>query len=444
MNHFQPPQPIDLLLSADWILPIVPAHSLLEGCAIAIDQGKIVALVPQQEAAKRYAPRQRIALGKQLLMPGLVNAHGHAAMSLLRGFADDLPLQQWLRDSIWPTEARWVSPEFVRDGTQLALAEMIRSGTTCFADMYFYPEQAAQACIEAQMRAQLAFPVMDFPTAWGSGPEDYLHKGLRLHDNLRGSALLQVAFGPHAPYSVADAPLQQIAVLAEETGMGIHIHLHETAQEVADSLTHYGCRPSERLMNLGLLGAATQCVHMTQINERDIDLLQLSGASVVHCPQSNLKLASGFCPAHTLLQAGVNVALGSDGAASNNSLDLFSELHLAALLAKAVAGDAAALDAHSALRMATLNGAKALGLEEHIGSLEPGKQADIIALDMRQLEQQPLYHPVSQLVYTHMGTRVTHSWVAGKCLLQDRQLQTLSEHEILSKTNSWRQQISER
>lgn len=435
---------IDLLICADWILPIVPADSLLEGCALAIDQGKIIALVPQAEAAKRFAPRQQLNLGNQLLMPGLVNAHGHAAMSLLRGFADDQPLHTWLQDYIWPIEARWVGEDFVRDGTQLALAEMIRSGTTCFADMYFYPEQAAQACAEARVRAQLAFPVMDFPTSWGSGPDDYLHKGLALHDKLADTPLLHVAFGPHAPYSLSDAPLQKIAMLAQETNMPVHIHLHETAQEVSDSLRLYGCRPSQRLMDLGLLTPLTQCVHMTQIDATDIHLLQQSGASVIHCPESNLKLASGFCPVVALQQAGVNVALGSDGAASNNDLDLFGELRTAALLAKAVSGDAAALNAHAALRMATLQGARALGLDDRIGSLEPGKAADVIAIDLGELEQQPLYNPLSQLVYTNTGSRVSHAWVNGKCLLRERQLQTLNERELLGKAHWWRQQIAHR
>ena len=438
------PQEIDLLINAGWILPIVPANTLLEHCALAIHGGRIIALVPQQEAAKRFEPRQTIHLSNHLLMPGLANAHGHAAMSLLRGFADDQPLHTWLNDYIWPAEGRWVSEDFVKDGTELAIAEMIRSGTTCFADMYFYPEQAAQACAEAHIRAQLAFPILDFPTAWGIGPDEYLHKGLGLHDNLRGSSLLHVAFGPHAPYTVSDAPLQKIAVLSQEMDMPVHIHLHETAQEVAESLDKFGCRPSQRLMDLGLLSPLTQCVHMTQVDEQDIGLLQQSGASVIHCPESNLKLASGFCPVERLLKADINVALGTDGAASNNDLDLFSELRSAALLAKAVAGDAAALNAHAALRMATLNGARALGLDEKIGSLEPGKSADVIAIDMGDLELQPLYNPVSQLVYTHVGQRVSHAWVAGKALLADRQLQTLNERELLGKAKWWRKQIANR
>lgn len=433
---------IDLIIKARWIIPVVPANRVLENCAIAIDKGQILALLPHEEVDRRYIARETVTLSSHVLIPGLVNAHGHAAMSLLRGYADDQPLHTWLNDHIWPAESRWVSEDFVRDGTELALAEMIKSGTTCFADMYFYPEQAAQACLDAQVRCQLAFPILDFPTAWGMGPDDYLNKGLSLHDNFRGNHLINIAFGPHAPYTVSDTPLHKIAVLAQEMDMPIHIHLHETAQEVSDSLAQYGRRPSQRMMDLGLLSPLTQCVHMTQIDETDIKLLQDSGAHVIHCPESNLKLASGFCPVDKLLRANINVALGTDGAASNNDLNLFSELKTAALLAKAVAGNAAALDAHSALRLATLNGAKALGMEDVIGSLEVGKSADITAVDLGDLAMQPVYNPASQLVYTHAGNAVTHVWVEGKALLANRLLQTLNEREILGKANWWRKQIT--
>jgi 5-methylthioadenosine/S-adenosylhomocysteine deaminase len=436
------PLSIDLLIKARWIIPIVPENRILENCALAIHEGKILAIIPSEGSEQRYSAREVINLGSHAIMPGLVNAHGHAAMSLLRGYADDHPLHTWLNDHIWPAEGRWVSEEFVRDGTDLAIAEMIKTGTTCFADMYFYPEQAAQACLDARIRCQLAFPILDFPTAWGLGPDEYLNKGLNLHDTFRSNHLINVAFGPHAPYTVSNAPMQKIAMLAHEMDMPIHIHLHETAQEVSDSIKQYGCRPTQRLMDLGLLSPLTQTVHMTQIDDSDISLLQASGAHVVHCPESNLKLASGFCPVDRLLKAGVNVAIGTDGAASNNDLDLFSEVKTAALLAKAVAGDATALSAHAALRMATLNGARALGQDEQIGSLEIGKSADITAIDLGELAMQPVYNPASQLIYTHSGQAVTHVWVEGKCLLKNRELQTLNEREILGKANWWRKQIA--
>lgn len=436
------PAHIDLLIKARWIIPVVPENRILENCALAVHQGKILAITPSDGATQRFTPREIIDLGSHVLIPGLVNAHGHAAMSLLRGYADDQPLQVWLNDYIWPTEKRWMSEEFVRDGTELAIAEMVKTGTTCFSDMYFFPEQAAQASLEASIRCQLAFPIIDFPTAWGQGPDEYLSKGLNLHDTFRSNHLVNVAFGPHAPYTVCDASLQKIAVLAHEMDMPIHIHLHETAQEISDSIQQYGRRPSQRLMDLGLLSPLTQTVHMTQIDDTDVQLLQNSGAHVIHCPESNLKLASGFCPVDRLMKAGINVAIGTDGAASNNDLDLFGELKTAALLAKAVAGDASALDAHTALRMATLNGARALGLDDCIGSLEPGKSADITAVDLGELVMQPVYNPASQLIYTRSGNAVSHVWVEGKCLLKNRELQTLNEREILGKAKWWQKQIA--
>ncbi|WP_286804692.1 MULTISPECIES: TRZ/ATZ family hydrolase [unclassified Marinimicrobium] len=435
------PQTVSLIIKARWIAPVVPENRVFEHCALVVDKGVIQALVPQEEADKRYDAQQEIFLGNHLLIPGLVNAHGHAAMSLLRGYADDLPLKQWLEGHIWPAEDQWLSEDMVRDGTELAMAEMIRSGTTCFSDMYFFPEQVAQAAQQAHMRAQVNFPVFDAPSAWGQGPEDYFRKGLALHDDFRASELVRIGFGPHAPYTLSDEPLTRIATLAQELDAPIHIHLHETAQEVSDSIEQYGKRPIQRLAELGLLSPLTQCVHMTQVDEGDIELIRDSGAQVVHCPESNLKLASGFCPAQRLLDEGINVALGTDGAASNNDLDLLSEMKTAALLAKAVAGRADALDAHSALRMATLNGARALGLDEHIGSLEVGKSADITAIELSDLPSQPVYHPVSQLVYTNCGHKVSHVWVAGKALLLSRQLQTLNERELIGKARWWAKQI---
>ena len=435
MNTVHPlSKTVDLIIKARWIAPVVPENQVYENCALVINKGIILALVPQSEIAGHFIATEMLELDQHLLIPGLINAHGHAAMSLLRGYADDQPLHTWLNDYIWPTEKRWVSPNFVRDGTQLAMAEMIKTGTTCFTDMYFFPEAAAQACLDAKMRSQISFPIFDFPTSWGSGPDEYFAKGLQLHDNYRNNHLVNIAFGPHAPYTVGNAPLQKMAVLAQEMDMPIHIHLHETAQEISDSMRQYGQRPTERLAELGFLSPLVQCVHMTQITPKDIQLLQETGAHVVHCPQSNLKLASGFCPVQHLLDEGINVALGTDGAASNNDLNLLGELKTAALLAKAVAQDAAALSAHAALRMATFNGAKALGLDDKIGSLEVGKAADITAIDMSGIAMQPIYQPISQLVYTQSGQQVSHVWVEGKALLKNGQLQTINEHEILTKT----------
>jgi 5-methylthioadenosine/S-adenosylhomocysteine deaminase len=434
---------IDLLIHARWIIPVEPARQLLEDYAIAIHDGEILALLPQQQAEQSYRASRTLRLARHVLLPGLINAHGHAAMTLLRGFADDKPLDEWLNKHIWPAEQQWVDADFVRDGTELAIAEMIRSGTTCFSDMYFFPEAIAQAAAAAGMRCEIAFPIMDFPTAWGSGPEEYLDKGMALRERLRADPRIRVGLGPHAPYTVSDRWMERIAQLAHEHAMPVQIHLHETAGEVDASLRQYGMRATQRVSQFGLLTPATQCVHMTQIDDSDIALLQQSGAHVVHCPESNLKLASGFCPVARLQQAGINVALGTDGGASNNDLDMFGEMRTAALLAKAVGKDAAALDAHAALRMATLNGAKALGIDAIVGSLEPGKRADITAVALDDLEMQPLYNPASQLVYTSAGHRVTHVWVNGQCLLSERVLQTMDETEIKGRAEQWRRKIQQ-
>ena len=431
------PRDIDLLIFARWILPIVPAGRVLNDCCLAVHQGIILGVYTVNEAKLLYRSQQSVELMEHVLMPGLVNAHGHAAMSLLRGYADDLPLSSWLHQYIWPAEKRWVSEAFVRDGTELALAEMIRSGTTCMADMYFFPETIASIAHRAGLRAQIHFPIFDFATAWGTGPDDYIHKGIELHDAYKSSQLISIGFGPHAPYTVSDAALQRVVTLAEELQAPIQIHLHETASEVEDALAATGLRPIARLNQLGLLGPLTQCVHMTQLNDDDMDIIAATGASVVHCPESNLKLASGLCPVQALLDRGINVALGTDSAASNNDLDLFGEMRTAALIAKVAAGNAAAVDAHTALHMATLGGAKALGLENCIGSLEPGKAADLIAVKLSDVESAPVHHLASQLVYSASGHRVSHSWVNGKLLMRDRQLLTLSHNDILAKAQQW-------
>jgi len=435
------PTKIDLLINSRWIIPIVPENRVFENCALAIDQQKIVGIYPQAVALSKFNPDSVVDLDDHVLMPGLVNAHGHAAMSLLRGYADDQPLEPWLEEHIWPVENRFLGEQFVADGTKLAMAEMIQTGTTCFADMYFFADSAAEQVRACGMRSQIGFTVFDFPTAGGKDPDDYIHQGLKLRDTYKDNDLIKIACAPHAPYTVGDETLRRIATYANELDMAVHIHCHETAKEITDSVHLYSCRPMQRLDDLGILLPQTQLVHMTQIDKDDIRLIQDNNCHVVHCPESNLKLASGFCPVAELMDAGINVALGTDGAASNNDLDLFGELKTAALLAKGVSGDASALDAHAALRMATLNGAKALGWQDQIGSLEAGKSADIIAVEINSLSQKPLYNPASQMVYTNAGSQVSHSWVAGKALMKERTLLTLNEAELIQTADQWRTQI---
>ncbi|HYQ38518.1 MAG TPA: TRZ/ATZ family hydrolase [Pseudomonas sp.] len=428
--------PLDLLLLPEWIVPVEPAGVVLREHALGIRDGRIALIAPRQSALA-FPARETRELPGMLLAPGLVNAHGHAAMSLFRGLADDLPLMTWLQEHIWPAEAKWVDADFVRDGTELAIAEQVKSGITAFSDMYFFPEVTSEVVHHSGVRAQITIPVLNFPVPGAHDTDEALRRGLELFSDLRHHPRIKVAFGPHAPYTVSDERLERVRVLAEQLDAGIHMHVHETAYEVQQALELSGERPLARLARLGLLGPRFQAVHMTQIDDADLALLMQHNASVIHCPESNLKLASGFCPVERLWQAGVNVAIGTDGAASNNDLDLLGETRTAALLAKAVAGSATALDAHRALRMATLNGARALGLDEECGSLEAGKSADLVAFDLSGLAQQPVYDPVSQLIYASGRDCVKHVWVGGKALLEDGRLTRLDEAELLAKAQAW-------
>lgn len=431
----------DTRINARWLIPVEPHAVVLEHQALIIQGSRITAVLPQTEADQTYRTRETLDLNQHVLLPGLINLHGHTAMSLFRGMADDLPLMTWLNDHIWPAEGRFVSEQFVMDGARLAMAEMLRTGTTTFSDMYFFPEVTAQVAHDTGMRAQVCFPLMDMPTVWGSGPEEYLHKGAGLIEQWQGDDYIMPAIGPHAPYTVADDPLKEAVALSRRTGAALQIHLHETAFEVEQAVKASGIRPVSRMQALGVLGENTQCVHMTQIDDSDLAALSASGTHVIHCPESNLKLASGFCPVDTLQQRGINVCIGTDGAASNNDLDLFGELRTAAMIAKAVAGDAAALSAHRALEMATLNGARALGRSDELGSLLPGKLADLIAVDLSDPFLQPVYDPASHLVYSNHGRAVSHSWIHGVPQLQDGRLTRIDVPDLMLRVEAWRKQI---
>lgn len=434
--------PTVIRLNARWIIPIEPEGLVLERHSLVLQGDRIAALLPQDQAAQRFPAGAALELDQHVLLPGLINAHTHAPMALLRGFADDLPLTDWLHQHIWPAEARWVSPEFVTDGTRLAIAEMLRGGVTCFNDMYFFPEITAIVARECGIRANIGLIALDFPTTYAHGLSEYLAKGLELHAALQADSLLRVTLAPHAPYTVSAAGLERISQLAADLALPVHIHVHETAAEIAQFQAEHGCRPLERLAQTGLLSTRLQAVHLTQLEiPAEIETLSRAGAHVIHCPQSNLKLASGFCPVAELAAAGVNVALGTDGAASNNDLDLFDEMRTAALLSKGLTGDARVLPAAQVLRMATLNGARALGLETEIGSLIPGKSADVIAVDLGQPETEPVYHPLSQLVYAASRRQVSDVWIAGQRVLRNRHLTTLDLAETLQRARRWRDRI---
>jgi len=404
---------IDLIINARWVLPVVPRDILLEHYAVVIQSGKIIDVCSIAEANETYQASENIALDEHVLIPGLINLHTHAAMNLMRGLADDLPLMPWLEQHIWPAEQKLVSPNYVRDGTLLACAEMLSGGITTFNDMYFYPEAAAESSLKIGMRANLGLVVLEFPTQYANDADSYIQQGLYARDHLRDETLISFSFAPHAPYTVSDATFQRIATLAEQVNIGIHTHMHETQAEITQSEQKYGLRPLSRLANLGLLGPNLTLAHCVYLDDVEIKLLAEHGCNIAHCPTSNLKLASGIAPIAEYTKDGVNIGLGTDGAASNNRLDMFAEMRLAALLAKGQRGDATAISAHQALEMATINGAKALGLEDVVGSIEAGKFADLTAVKMSDIGMQPCYDPVSHLVYVAGREQVSHVWVNG-------------------------------
>ncbi|MCI2261757.1 MULTISPECIES: TRZ/ATZ family hydrolase [Xanthomonas] len=435
------PESCDLLIEAGYVVPIEPHAVVLEDHAVAVRGSEIVAVLPTAEARTRFAPARTVSRPDAALLPGLVNAHTHNPMTLLRGIADDLPLMVWLQQHIWPVETAVIGPEFVADGTALAIAEMLRGGTTCANENYFFADVQAAVYKQHGFRARVGTVIIDFPTAWAKTSDEYFARACEVHDQWRDDPLVGIAFAPHAPYTVNDANFERVRMLSDQLEVPVHLHTHETAQEIADSLKQYGQRPLARLDRLGLVNDRLIAVHMTQLTDAEIHLCAERGVSVVHCPESNLKLASGFCPACALQRAGVNLAIGTDGCASNNDLDMFSENRTAAILAKAVANDATALDAASTLRAATLGGARALGFGETIGSIEPGKQADLICVDLSALETQPLHNVLSQLVYATGRQQVSDVWIAGQPKLSQRVLVDMDVDALVANARQWRERI---
>ena len=429
--------PPDLIIAPRWIIPVEPANTVLTEHVIAIARGKILAIETREQAGKLWPDVTWEERPDHALIPGLINAHTHAPMSLLRGYADDLPLEIWLAEHIWPAEGQWVSSEFVRDGADLAVLEMIRGGTTCFHDMYMFPNEVAAVAAERGIRAVASIIVIEAPTAWATTVDEYLERGLEVHDRYRDHPLVRTSFGPHAPYTVSDGALERIVTLANQLDLVIQMHVHETATEVSDALSATGKRPLARLEELGALSPLLSAVHMTALNEDDIQLVAERGVSVIHCPESNMKLASGFCPVSKLNDAGVNIALGTDGSASNNDLDMFGEMRSAALLAKVYSGDATSIPASTALEMATINGARALGMDAEIGSLLPGKSADMVCVSLASPSCQPVHNALSQLVYSASRDQVTDVWVAGKQLFGNNNYLTADVAEIIARANSW-------
>jgi len=433
-------QTADLRIDAGWIVPIEP-QGALRNHALIVTAHRVEAILPFDDADEAYAPRERVVLRDHVLMPGLVNAHTHAAMTLFRGLADDVPLKVWLEQEIWPREGKFVGPDFVYDGARLAAAEMLRGGVTCCNDMYFFPDATARAFVELGMRAMLGMPILDFPTAYAADADGYLNAGLAVRDAWKHEPCLTFSLAPHAPYTVSDATWTKIVVFARQLDLAIQTHIAETAEELTLSVQQHGLGPLARLHALGATGPAFIAIHGVHLGPDDIALLATHGGHVVHCPASNMKLGAGIAPVAALLAGGVNVALGTDGAASNNRLDLFAELRIAALLAKVATGDPSVLPARQALEVATLGGARALGLDEVIGSLVPGKLADVVAVDFSALDLSPCYDPVSHLVHAVGRDAVTDVWVAGRRIVSNRALATADEAAIAARARSWQERL---
>ena len=443
-KHFTPViADVDLIIEARWIATMAADFAVLEDHAVVVHDGLIVSVLPSEAAKQAFHATELISLGEQVLLPGLINAHTHAAMSLMRGMADDLPLMTWLEQHIWPAEQALVSPQFVQDGSLLACAEMLSGGITCFNDMYFFPQATAAAASQAGMRANLGLLVLDFPSAYASDADDYLQKGFDAHDSWRNNPLISSSIAPHAPYTVSDRSLEKVITYAEQLALGLHTHLHETLEEISRSESQYGMRPLARLAKLGLLGPDLLAAHGVHLLDYEMDMLAAYGCHIAHCPSSNLKLASGMAPVVDLLAKGVNVALGTDGAASNNRLDIFSEIRLAALLAKGLSADASALPAMQALAMATINGAKAIGLDEKIGSIEVGKYADLTAVRLDEVLLAPYYDPISHLVYCCGREQVSHTWVAGELRYCNGVYANIEPQEIKDIVNTWQVKIEQ-
>lgn len=434
-------QTVDTIIDARWVIPVDEQDSIFDNHAVVINNGIIADLGCTSVIDAQYRGISRVTLKNHALLPGFVNAHTHAAMALLRGIGEDVPLSVWLNEHIWPTESKFMSPQFVEDGTKLAIAEMVRSGTTCFADMYFFPNRVGEIAERLKMRACMGMIVIDFPSPWASSPAEYLSKGMNLHDQFAGSELISTAWAPHSPYTVSGDTLKEVARLADEMSTPIHMHVNETAEEVKNSMIEVDASPIERLGEFGLIQSKLMAVHATALTDQEIEQFANAGVSVIHCPKSNMKLASGTCRVAELLEADVNVAIGTDGAASNNSLNMIEEMRFASLLAKVTTRDATVVNGCQAIRMATINGARALGIDNVTGSLEIGKFADLCAINLSELEVTPVYNCITQIVHSASRNLVTDVWVGGNQILKNQKLTELDEDEISELAESWQQKI---
>ena len=426
---------------APYIITMNDDCPVLENHAVIIKGREILDILPNEQA-KNIPTNQTLHLENHALMPGLINLHGHSAMSLLRGFADDLALMDWLNNHIWPAEGKNVSDAFVYDGSLLAMAEMVAGGTTTINDMYFFNAAVAKAGLLSGMRTFVGCTILEFPNAYAQNADEYIAKGLNERTPFYGDDLIRFVLAPHAPYTVADATFRKVVDLAEKYDMLIHCHIHETNDEISGSLKEYGVRPIERLNQLGVINSRLIAAHGVHLTDEEIALFAEKGASVAHNPASNMKLASGFAPVVKMLQNGVNVGLGTDGAASNNKLDMFAEMRLAALIAKGFSGSPTDLTAYETLKMATVNGARALHMDDKIGRLKKGMRADMIAVDLSEIATQPVFNPISHIVYAADRSQVDFVWVNGEMLLKNKQFTRIDLAAIKAKAKLWREKIA--
>jgi len=437
------PVEANLIIESRWLATVVKDSPLLEYYSVIVQNETIVDLLPTELARAQYTSTNVLSLDEHILIPGLINLHTHAAMNLMRGIADDLPLMQWLNEHIWPAERAVVSYDYVRDASLHACAEMLSGGTTCFNDMYFFPQATAAAVSQSGMRANLGLIVSEFANSYASDADDYLQKGFESHDSWRGNAMISSSMAPHAPYTVSNRTFEKVITYAEQLSIGIHTHLHETRDEISQSEAQYGVRPIQRLAALGLLGPNFTAAHGVHLLPAEIDMLSEYGCHIAHCPSSNLKLGSGIAPVALMLRSNVNVGIGTDGAASNNRLDMFAEMRMAALLAKGANEDPAALPAHQALEMVTVNAAKALGLDDKIGTIEVGKKADLVAVKLNDITISPCYDPVSHLVYTCGREHVTHTWVAGELRYSNGLYANIEPLELKEIIKKWQPKLKQ-
>jgi 5-methylthioadenosine/S-adenosylhomocysteine deaminase len=429
---------IDTLISARWVIPIEPVGRVLDHHAVAIRAGRIVEIGPAETLRTRYAAQQTIDRPQHVLLPGFVNAHTHAASSLLRGAAESGSFERWLDDQIRPLERRWVDAEYVRDGTTLAIADMLTSGTTCFGDRHLFPEVVAQTVSELQMRACVGLPVLEQPSAWADGAGECLEKGLRLHDEYRDDPLVTTCLAPYAADALTDETLARVRRAADELELPMAMHVNQTAAAAIAGEE----RTIARLERLGVMSPLLTAVHMVHVDEADLEASARAGISVVHCPQSNLKLGAGISPVALFLTHDINTAIGTDGAASNNDLSMLDEVRTAALLSRGIHAAHVGIDAHQWLRVATLNGARALGLGEEIGSLTPGKWADLCCVDLARAHTQPVYDPAAQLVFAASRDQVSDVWVAGRALVSDSRPTRLDIADVIARAQRWQVRIA--